>query len=156
MARLGVDTLLDAVARALDGAVLPAVQDRFARGQLYAAIDVLRNLRDRVELRADLLAVEADSAAAALAAAVEALDAAGAGPAAAATRAALAAVPAAPPAARADALRAALVAAYERLATLGDGVAAPARAALAAHLAAQAMRDITLLKPSLLAEISRG
>jgi hypothetical protein len=49
-----------------------------------------------------------------------------------------------------------VVAAIERLAAVDDATAAPARAALAQHLAAQAMQDLALLKPSLLAEISRG
>ena len=35
-------------------------------------------------------------------------------------------------------------------------MAAPARAAIAEHLAAQTMRDVAVLKPSLLGEISKG
>src|SRR5439155_1512091 len=63
---------------------------------------------------------------------------------------ALAAAPAGPPAERAAALRAALVAALEAIDGLPEELAAPARAAIAEHLAAQTMRDLAVLKPSLL------
>jgi len=48
------------------------------------------------------------------------------------------------------------VTALEAVDALPDAVAAPARAALAEHLAAQTMREIAVLKPSLLGEISKG
>jgi hypothetical protein len=70
--------------------------------------------------------------------------------------AALSDAPVEPPGARAAALRAALVRAFHLLDGLPEAAAAPARAALAEHLAAQAMRDVAMLKPSLLEEISKG
>ena len=64
--QLTVEMLLDGVMRTLREAVLPAVGERFARGQLFAVLDVLQNLRDRVEPKAALAEVEAASATAAL------------------------------------------------------------------------------------------
>lgn len=154
--QLRVETLVDGVLRALQESVLPEVQTRFARGQLYAAIDILRNLRDRVEEKAELAAAEAESAAAALARAEEGLRAAGAAEAAARVASLRAAAPASPPAERAAGLRAALVATLTLLDAEPAPRAAAARAALGAHLAAQVMRDLAVLKPSLLAEISKG
>ena len=66
--RTTVERLIDGVVQTLTDAVLPDLATPFARGQLYAAVDVLRNLRDRVEPRADLADAESDSAVAALAA----------------------------------------------------------------------------------------
>lgn len=152
MAYLAVDTLVDGVIRTLREAVLPAVHERFARGQLFAVLDVLNNLRDRIEFRTALATAEAESAAAALRAAAAALP----GEARAALERAVAEAPAEPPAERAAALRAAVVLALETLSRLPPGVAAPARAALDRHLAGQALRDVMVLKPSLLEEISKG
>jgi hypothetical protein len=150
--QLAVETLLDGAMRTLREAVLPAVEGRFARGQLFAVLDVLQNLRDRVEPKAALADAEAASTAAALRRVAQLV-----GPDAASTLAqAIDAAPAAPPAARAAALRAALVQAFRILDDLPDAIAAPARTVLAEHLAAQAMRDVALLKPSLLQEISKG
>lgn len=149
---LPLEVLLDGVMRTLRDAVLPAVQGRFARGQLFAVLDVLHNLRDRIEPRGELDAAEADSAAKALAGVVAAL-----GPDAGAPLArALADAPPAPAAARAAALRAALGEAVEAVAAAPEPAASRARAALATHLAGQAMRDVACLKPSLLQEISKG
>jgi hypothetical protein len=150
-----VEMLIDGVVRTLTEAVAPHVGARFARGQLYAAIDVLRNLRDRVEERAARAEAEAASAADGLRRVVAALREPAAA-AAAAVEKTLAAAPEGPPAERAAALRRAVVAALEVLDALPAEVAAGARAALEAHLAAQALRDLAVLKPSLLAEISRG
>src|SRR5262249_6731374 len=69
--QLAIETLLDGVMRTLRDAVLPAVQERFARGQLFAVLDVLHNLRDRVEPKAELDEAEASSAHAALARALD-------------------------------------------------------------------------------------
>jgi hypothetical protein len=146
------EALIDGVVRTLTEAVLPALPSRVARAQLYAAVDVLRNLRDRIEERAALLEEEADSAAAALAAAAAALGAGGAQAVAERLAETLARVPAAPAAARVAALRAALVAALEAIPPEAQG----ARRAIEGHLGAQALRDITTLKPSLLGEISKG
>ena len=154
--RLAVETLIDGVVQTLLDAVLPDVRTRFARGQLYAAIDVLRNLRDRVELRASLLSDEADSAAAALARVETALRASGAAADAARVEQLRAAAPPAPPLARAVALRAALVATVPLLDALPPSTGEAARTALGEHFAAQAMRDLAVLKPSLLTEISKG
>jgi len=150
--QLSVETLLDGVMRTLREAVLPAVGERFGRGQLFAVLDVLQNLRDRVEPKAELAEVEAASAAAALERAAQALPPPD-GP--ELTRA-LTDAPAGPPVARAAALRAIMVRAYELLDALPDERGAAARSALAEHLAAQTMRDVAVLKPSLLEEISKG
>ena len=150
--QLSVETLLDGVMRTLREAVLPAVGERFARGQLFAVLDVLQNLRDRVEPKAELAEVEAASAAAALERAAQALPPPD-GP--ELTRA-LTDAPAGPPVARAAALRAIMVRAYELLDALPDERGAAARSALAELLAAQTMRDVAVLKPSLLEEISKG
>ena len=148
-----VELLIDGVVRTLTESVLPDVAGRFARGQLFAVVDVLQNLRDRLEVKAVLYEAEAASAAAALERAAAAL---GREAAAARIAGALAAAPAGPPAERAAALRAALVAALEAIDGLPEELAAPARAAIAEHLAAQTMRDLAVLKPSLLGEISKG
>jgi hypothetical protein len=150
--QLAIQTLLDGVMRTLREAVLPSVEGRFARGQLFAVLDVLQNLRDRVEPRADLDDAEAASAETALRAVVATLGRDEAAP----LVAALAGAPTGPPAARVAALRAALVRALAVLDDLPEATTAPARAALAQHLAAQAMRDVATLKPSLLEEISKG
>src|SRR5262249_55725428 len=71
--QLAIETLLDGVMQTLRDAVLPAVQGRFARGQLFAVLDVLQNLRDRVEPKAALDEAEASSASGALERALEAL-----------------------------------------------------------------------------------
>jgi hypothetical protein len=150
--QLAVETLLDGVMRTLREAVLPAVEGRFARGQLFAILDVLQNLRDRVEPKASVDDAEATSASAALNRVVALLGSEVAAPLAGA----LADVPAEPPAVRAAALRAALVRAFALLDELPEPVAAPARTVLVEHLAAQAMRDVATLKPLLLQEISKG
>jgi hypothetical protein len=149
-----VERLIDGAVQTLTEAVLPNLATPFARGQLYATVDVLRNLRDRVEPRADLATAESDSAAAALARAAAALTDV---PALADRMTdTLRTVPAAPPAARNAALRAALVDALTAIAALPAEQARRARAPLAEHLGAQAMRDVAVLKPSMLSEISRG
>jgi hypothetical protein len=144
-----LETLLDGLERTLTASVLPDVGSRFARGQLYAVVDVLRNLRDRIEPKAELLAAEAESAAAALERVAAVLDAQP-------LREALAAAAGVPLATRVVALRAALIDALGRIDALPDDRAREARAALNAHLAAQAMRDLAVVKPSLLSEISKG
>jgi len=144
-----LETLLDGLERTLTASVLPDVGSRFARGQLYAVVDVLRNLRDRIEPKAELLAAEAESAAAALERVAAVLDAQP-------LREALAAAAGVPLATRVVALRAALIDALGRIDALPDDRAREARAALNAHLAAQAIRDLAVVKPSLLREISKG
>ena len=150
-----VERLLDGVVQTLTDAVLPDLATPFARGPLYAAVDVLKNMRDRVETRADLAAAEADSAFAALERCAAALP-----PGSAALRRrvseAYGAAEAMPAAARAAALRALVVETLTALAALPDAEARPARAPLLEHVGAQAMRDVAVLKPSMLNEISRG
>jgi hypothetical protein len=146
------EMLVDGVVRTLLESVLPDVTTRFARGQLYAAVDVLRNLRDRMEPKAELLDAEATSASAALERVASALPA----DRAAIVRATLTAVPPAPPLARASALRAALASALELVDGLPADAAERGRTPILEHLAAQALRDLAVLKPSLLTEISKG
>jgi hypothetical protein len=124
-----------------------------ARGQLFTVVDVLRNPADCLEVKAALHDAEATSATAALERTRIIL---GTSPAAGRLAEALAAVPAGPPAERTAALRALLVTTLEVIDALPDTLATPARVALAEHLAAQTMRDIAVLKPSLLGEISKG
>jgi hypothetical protein len=152
--RTTVERLVDGVVETLVDAVLPDLATPYARGQLYAAVDVLRNLRDRIAPRADLATEESDAAVAALERTLAAL--ADASAAAATIRAALAAAPAAPPLARTAALRAALVAALHAIEVLPPEVARAARGPILEHLGAQTMRDVAVLKPSMLGEISRG
>ncbi len=190
-----LDTMLDGVVRTLTDAVLPELPTGFARGQLYAAIDVLQNMRDRIEEKRALRDAEVESACAALVRAAAALRRADHGDTAAGstvaggglthaiealarhidevvvslattpvpeaqTIATGAGAPSAPEAgggrAPAPALRAALVDVLERLDALPAQIARAARAPIAGHLAAQAMRDTAVLKPSMLREISGG
>ena len=150
-----VERLIDGVVQTLTDAVLPDLATPFARGQLYAAVDVLKNLRDRVEPRADLAAAEADSALAALERCATALPPGSAALARRITEA-YGAAEAMPTAARATALRELLVETLTALAGLPDTDARPARAPLLEHVGAQSMRDVAVLKPSMLHEISRG
>ena len=140
------EALIDGVLRTLEEEVLPHVEGAFARGQLHCAIDVLANLRDRIEQKAALHAADAEAAAAALAQALAPL--AGSGAAGELERA-LAAAPAGPPAARAAALRELVCAA---LATGAPGV----EDALRGYLVGQAVRDVLPLKRSRLGEIAKG
>ena len=151
-----VERLVDGVVETLLSQVLPAIESRYARGQLYTAVDVLRNLRDRVEEKTSLAQTEADSAESALAGAAAALHGGPGEGTAARIEAVLAAAPSSPAAERVVALRAALVLALEAIDTLPTEIAAAARAALGGHLSMQALREVALLKPSLLAEISQG
>jgi hypothetical protein len=154
--RLPPDLLIRGVVRTLLEEVLPEVGPRRARGRLYAAVDVLRNLERRVEPATAPLVAEADSAHEALGRCAAALREVGQPEVAARLEARAASAPAAPPAARADALRETVSEALALLAALEPEAAAAAQAALGAHLAAQAVRELALLQPSMLEEISRG
>jgi hypothetical protein len=147
-----IETMIDGVIRTLTERVLPDVPTRFARGQLYAVIDVLRNLRDRVEARASLFEDESTSIAATLARVVPHVS----GSSRTGLEAAVADVPPAPPSARLGALRAALVLALDVIDDLPPTASTAAHAAVAEHLAAQTMRDLAVLKPSMVGEISKG
>ena len=151
-----IERLIDGIVHTLTERVLPDVSSRFARAQLYAAIDVLRNMRDRVEQRTDVLAAEAASAAEALERTTAHLRDGGESALAARIAAALAEVPGEPAAARLDGLRAVLVSALETIETLPEAAREAAARPLVAHLTGQALRDVALTKPSLLGEISKG
>jgi len=151
-----VERLLDGVLHTLETEVLPDVGTSFARGQIHCAIDVLANLRGRVEEKAALHAADAEGAEAALAAAAERLRAAGHAEAARTVDAARAAAPPEPPAERAAALRRAVVEALGALAALPEKAAAPAHEALRGYLVPQVVRDVAPLVPSRLGQIARG
>jgi hypothetical protein len=153
--RVSPQALIDGVARSLHEQVLPHVESRTARGQLWAVIDVLRNLGGRVEFAIAPLEEEARSTAGVLATLVARLRDAGHEAPAAAIEARVAAAPATPASAHADALRDALVAAFAELDALPAATDA-LRPILGGHLAAQAVRALANLQPSLLEEISRG
>jgi hypothetical protein len=154
--RVEPKTLIEGVVRALQEQVLPHLPARTARGQLWAAIDVLRNLAGRIEPARAAFEDEARSAEAALASLASSARAAEAAPLAAEIEARLAAAPATPPAARVVALRALLRDVFDRLDALpperGDALRAP----LGGHLAGQAIRDLSRLQGSLLEEISQA
>jgi hypothetical protein len=152
-----VERLLAGVSKALLEQVLPHVTPRAARGQLYAAVDVLRNLERRLEWARAPLEAETASIEAALRAAAEQLRADAAGL-AERLEAAPASWPAGDPAARVAAARATLAEAFDALAAAPpSAAAAAARPVLGGHLAAQAVRDLApLAQGTLLEEISRG
>ena len=154
--RISPQTLLEGVERSLHDQVLPHLESRTARGQLWAAIDVLRNLGGRIEPAVAALEEEARSAANALGTLAVRLRDAGEAASAAEIERQLAAAPAEPANARTAALRAALVDAFARLDALPVERADALRPILGGHLAAQAVRDLSRLQPSLLEEISRG
>ena len=148
-----LERLIDGCMQTLREEVLPEVGSRAVRGRVWAVLDVLNNLRDRIEEKRAPAEIEAQSAEEALRRLAAAFREGGSPEAAAGLERALAAAPAGPPAARAAALRellAGAIAARER------GLGEAEREALRAHLGAQAVRDLALLKPSLLAEISKG
>ena len=150
------ERLIDGCVETLRDEVLPNLEARTARGRLYAVMDILQNLRDRVDPKAAALEAEATSARTALERIAVALREAGDAGAAGAVEEALAAAPSGSPSDRAAALRQALVAAIDALYALPSGVPEAARRALGDHLGPQAVRDIAPLKPSLLNEISKG
>jgi hypothetical protein len=154
--RISPQTLLEGVVRSLHDQVLPHLESRTARGQLWAAIDVLRNLGGRIEPAVAALEEEARSAANSLGMLALQLRDAGEAASAAEIERQLAEAPAEPANARSEALRAALVDAFARLDALPVERADALRPILGGHLAAQAVRDLSRLQPSLLEEISRG
>jgi hypothetical protein len=154
--RVAPQTLLEAVVRTLHEQVIPHVESRTARGQLWAAIDVLRNLGGRVEAAIAPQHEEACSAGAALAMLAARLRDSGDDAFAAAIERRLAEAPENPVSARVAVLRDALADAFARLDALPAERADALRPILGGHLAAQAVRDLAPLQPSLLEEISRG
>ncbi|MDH3214382.1 MAG: hypothetical protein OEM05_18050 [Myxococcales bacterium] len=150
------ERLIDGCVETLRDEVLPNLEARTARGRLYAVMDVLQNLRDRVDPKAAALEAEATSARTALGRIAAVLREAGSADAAGCVEAALAAASTGTPSECVAALRQALVAAIDALYALPSGAPEAARRALGDHLGPQAVRDIAPLKPSLLNEISKG
>jgi hypothetical protein len=151
-----VERLLAGVSKALLEQVLPHVAPRAARGQLYAAVDVLRNLERRLEWARAPREAEAASIEAALRGAAKRLRGAGDADRAERLEGAIAGWPAEAEG-RVEAARAALADAFEALAGAPPAFAEAARPLLGGHLAAQAVRDLApLAQDSLLEEISRG
>ena len=154
--RIAPQTLLEGVVRTLHEQVIPHVESRTARGQLWAAIDVLRNLGGRIEAAIAPQQEEASSAGAALATLGARLRDTGDDALASVIERRLAEAPAIPASERVAALRDALGDAFARLDSLPAERADALRPILGGHLAAQAVRDLAWLQPSLLEEISRG
>ncbi len=153
---LTVERVVDGLVETLEREVLPDLQSRFARGQLHAALDVLANLRDRIEWRTDLLRADAEATATALTELAAGMREAGLGGDAAAIETGLAEAPAEPPAARAEALRAEMVAALEVVATLAPETGEALEGGLRGYLVQQAVRDVVPLKTSRLGDIAKG
>jgi hypothetical protein len=153
MALIPLERLIDGCMQTLREEVLPEVASRAVRGRVFAVLDVLNNMRDRIEEKAAPAAAEADSAAAALLAFAAALRAGSDAAGATALENAVAALPKEPAAVRATGLRALLAGA---IAARPQGLSQAERDALRTHLSGQALRDVMLLKPSLLSEISKG
>ena len=156
--RLPPAVILAGVARTLEEDVLPAVESRTARGLVFAALEMLANVQDLVEWRADVREEELASAAAALGDAAAQLEASGLTADAARVRDAVAAAARLPDReARGCALDAALedvlvVADRERERPRIDAV----HAAVRAHLVNQAVRDLMRAQRPLLNRISQG
>ncbi len=148
-----IERLIDGCMQTLREEVLPEVSSRAVRGRVFAVLDVLNNLRDRIEEKHAPAQTEITSAQAALARLADARRAGGDPESAARIERALAAESGESAVARAAALRTALA---EAVAAQPQGLSPPEREALRAHLSAQALRDVMLLKPSLLSEISKG
>jgi hypothetical protein len=149
-------SLIDGAMRTLREAVLPDVPSRFARGQLYCVLDVLNNLRDRIEEKAQPFVEESESANAALERVISALVAGGREGETSPLREMRSNAATLAPAERASMLCAALVRAVEILDGVPEAELPDAREALRGHFVTQALRDVVPLKPSLLSEISKG
>ncbi len=156
--RLPPATLLAGVARALEDDVLPAIGDRAARGLVFAAIEVLANVQDLVEWRADVRDEELSGAATALRDVVARLATMGLDAESARIAGALAAAEAVGEReARGRALDAALVEALLAADALqGRPGIDDAFAPLRAHLVNQALRDVMRTQRPLLNRISQG
>jgi hypothetical protein len=149
--RVAPQALIAGVVRALQEQVLPQLASRTARGQLWAAIDVLRNLSARIEPARAPLEEEAQSAETAL------RGLAAQAPAPLAKEIAMRlARPSGDAAARVASLRALLCDAFERLDALEPARADALRPLLGGHLASQVIRDLSRFQGSLLDEISKG
>jgi hypothetical protein len=150
--------LLAGVARTLEFDVLPAVADRAARGLVFAALEVLANVQDLVEWKADVRDEELASAAAAGNEAARLLEAMGLRDDAARLNAALtAAADISDREARLCALDAALDQALAAAdAAHGRPGADAVLTAVRTHLVNQTMRDLMRTQRPLLNRISQG
>ena len=74
-----LERLIDGCIHTLRDDVMPEVGTRVARGQVWAVIDILQNMRNRIEEKAEIYEAESVSAEQALAQLVSALREAGAG-----------------------------------------------------------------------------
>ena len=142
-----IDRILDGVARTLENSVLPALDGGFARGQLFAVLEVLGSLQGQVQWGGILLENEANALSTLIAQAAGATDGELAG-----RLRAYAASDGAPLAERLHQGRA-LVCALIEAGVADDGELA---AAVDAHLANDTIFKAMALKPSRLAEISQG
>ena len=150
--------LLAGVARTLEFDVLPAVTDRAARGLVFAALEVLANVQDLVEWKADVRDEELASAAAAGDEAARLLAGMGLRDEAASLRSGLAAAADLPDRdARGRALDGALDQALAAADAAHDRPGADAvLAVVRSHLVNQTLRDLLRTQRPLLDRISQG
>jgi hypothetical protein len=151
-----IERLFDGVIETLRESVLPDVESRYARGQLFAAVDVLQNMRDRVEEKAVIAQAEVASIENALGQLAPKLEEAGEAKLASRVSQLMQQDAEAPPAERVNGLRDGFVSLFGQIAALPPELAESARAILGQHLAGQVVREALVLKPSLLREISEG
>jgi hypothetical protein len=156
---LETEKLIDGVMTSLREDVLPDLATARARGRVWAILDILNNLRDRIEPRCESAQAECESARDAIAGCAAVLRAGSRHADADRLMSLLSEADKTAPDlhARVAALRAVVVEAVG-LARAIDDVAQrqAAFAPLESHIAMQSMRDLTGLKVSLLSEISKG
>lgn len=148
-----LERLVDGMVNTLMQHVLPEVEGRFARGQLFAVMEVLANLRDRVEPKQSLFTAECTSAVQALEETATVLEGS-AVDIAQTIRERIQAAPTDSPRVRTAALRQALVDALTKVEGLPR--AQEARAPLLRHLAAQNQRELDVLSESLVYKVLKG
>jgi hypothetical protein len=151
-----IEKLFDGVIETLRESVLPDVGSRYARGQLFAAVDVLQNMRDRVEEKAVIAQAEVASIETVLGQLASKLEEAGEAALAGRVTRLAQQDGEAPARERVNALREGFVSLFGEIADLPPELAAGAQAILGQHLAGQVVREVLVLKPSLLREISEG
>jgi hypothetical protein len=153
---LSIEQLMDGALATLRDEVLPNLESARARGRLYCVLDLLGNLRDRIGFRESMFLDETRSATEAIESFRVALIDRGLVSEARGVEAAVTATATAvSPQERTEAMRA-IVTRCIRIAAdaaVGDrALFAP----LEKHLCDQAIRDVILLKPTQLNELSRG
>jgi len=153
---LPVGKVVDGVIRTLQESVLPDVHTAYARGQVYAIIDVLNNMRDRIEEKALIADGELSSLETAFETAFALLQSGQSTNVVEGFQHRFRDAREQEPERRIGVLRRLLVDMLTQLDALPDALRAQVREALAEHMAAQALRDVMLLKPSMLREISEG